>query len=232
MSGKIHNWLKNFHKAGDSVATVPGVDDANRIANILQNLTGVGCRIEKPTDRNGYGWRIIVDGTSDEYDGGAPGDTYEVPWDNRPAMYHLSGVTTDGFSISDAQVTSGGTGYTNERILSVTAGAGMTGPAGGDLGPNPLVDASCYVWLEVRTNDGVYMVKGAALPDIDAQDYDIIPLYFIPWDGVAAEIDGANIIDMRNSDFRLPVRHNSTQYMGLFLDGDLVPQWDWTRSHS
>ena len=61
--------------------TVPGVTTANRLANILQDIQGIGCRIEKPTDRDGLGWHIVVDGYSTDIDspdgsilpsGGAP----------------------------------------------------------------------------------------------------------------------------------------------------------------
>ena len=34
----------------------------NRIYNILEGLAGEGCRVEKPLDAKGLGWRIIVDG--------------------------------------------------------------------------------------------------------------------------------------------------------------------------
>lgn len=232
MSNKLHNWLKTFHKAGDPARSVPSVDDANRIANVIQDITGVGCRIEKPIDAGGLNWRIIIDGTSDE----PLPNGYTVPWvapaDLAPggAMFDISGVTTDSFSITDAGVTTGGMGYTSERLTSLTAGTGMGGPAGGYYTPSPVVSADCFIYLEVRGNAGCNIVKGTALPDIDAQDYDIIPLWFIPW--AAAAIDEDNIIDMRNSDFRLPVRHTESAYMGLFLDSNLEMKWDWPRFHA
>ena len=34
----------------------------NRIYNILENLAGVGCVVEKPLNRKGLGWKIVVDG--------------------------------------------------------------------------------------------------------------------------------------------------------------------------
>ena len=34
----------------------------NRIFNILEGLAGEGCTVEKPLDRKGLGWKIVVDG--------------------------------------------------------------------------------------------------------------------------------------------------------------------------
>ena len=34
----------------------------NRIYNILEGLAGEGCSVEKPLDRDGLGWKIVVDG--------------------------------------------------------------------------------------------------------------------------------------------------------------------------
>ncbi len=35
----------------------------NRVADVLENILGCGCRIEKPTD--GQPWKIVIDGSSD-----------------------------------------------------------------------------------------------------------------------------------------------------------------------
>ena len=62
--GIVRNFLKTHQNDAPS-RTVPGVGDANRITNILQDIQGIGCRIEKPTDRDGLGWHIVVDGSTD-----------------------------------------------------------------------------------------------------------------------------------------------------------------------
>lgn len=66
MNGRIANFLKSTHKQGDPARGVPGARDANTIANILNDISGLGCRILKPMDRGGLGWRIVIDGGSDE----------------------------------------------------------------------------------------------------------------------------------------------------------------------
>ena len=55
----------NLFKPGDPVRNVANVEDHNRVANILNDLKGIGCRIQKPVNGEGRGWTIIVDGTSD-----------------------------------------------------------------------------------------------------------------------------------------------------------------------
>lgn len=57
-------WFKEY-KPGDPVRLVANVEETNRVHRILDDVQGIGCRIEKPRNANGRGWRIIVDGTSD-----------------------------------------------------------------------------------------------------------------------------------------------------------------------
>jgi hypothetical protein len=49
----------------------------NRIGNVLQNIVGVNCRIDKPVNQEGRGWKIIIDGSSDISDG-----VIQPPWEN------------------------------------------------------------------------------------------------------------------------------------------------------
>jgi len=63
---EIQDWLKTTHRPGDPARTVPSAEDANRIANVLQGISGIGCRIVKPIEFGGLGWKVIVDGSSDE----------------------------------------------------------------------------------------------------------------------------------------------------------------------
>jgi hypothetical protein len=53
-------------KKGDPARAVSNVTDHNRVANILNDLGGYGCRIEKPVNGEGRGWKIIVDGVSSD----------------------------------------------------------------------------------------------------------------------------------------------------------------------
>jgi hypothetical protein len=50
---------------GDPVRKTANATQQRRIAKILNDLQGVGCRVEKPTDGDGRGWKIIIDGSSD-----------------------------------------------------------------------------------------------------------------------------------------------------------------------
>jgi hypothetical protein len=59
----LRGYLSRFRR-GDPVAKVCNTTHHNRVASILENIVGVGLRIEKNID--GSPWRIINDGTSDE----------------------------------------------------------------------------------------------------------------------------------------------------------------------
>jgi hypothetical protein len=74
----IRGYLWRFSK-GDPVAKVCNTTHHNRVAQILEDIVGVGLRIEKNTD--GTPWRIVNDGTSDEKppDGSSVGET-GYPW--------------------------------------------------------------------------------------------------------------------------------------------------------
>ncbi len=63
----LRHWLKRF-KSGDPVCKVADTRNMNRIANILEDLevvgsNGVSANITKPTDGEGRGWVINVDGS-------------------------------------------------------------------------------------------------------------------------------------------------------------------------
>ena len=66
MARTLIGWLNNTFKRGDPLRKVANHTQANRIANVLLDIKGVGCRIEKPTNADGRGWKVIVDGTTDE----------------------------------------------------------------------------------------------------------------------------------------------------------------------
>jgi hypothetical protein len=57
----LHNWLRRFRSGAPLCAF--SAQSWNRVANVLESIEGVGCRIEKT--ENGWGWQIVVDGSSD-----------------------------------------------------------------------------------------------------------------------------------------------------------------------
>jgi hypothetical protein len=57
----MESFIKKF-KDGDAVFRVLGVDNVNRIIDILVNIRGDGCEIQKPTNADGRNWKILVDG--------------------------------------------------------------------------------------------------------------------------------------------------------------------------
>lgn len=84
--GMLRHWLRTNYRPGEPIRHLCDPAERNIINNILQDISGVGCRIEKPTDLNGMGWKIVIDGTSDI----TPPDNYEFPG---------GGVTLDEISL-------------------------------------------------------------------------------------------------------------------------------------
>ena len=64
--GAIFNWLRTNYRGGEPARNLCDARERNRINNILQDISGIGCRIYKPIDADGKGWKIIFDGTSDD----------------------------------------------------------------------------------------------------------------------------------------------------------------------
>ena len=57
----MESFIRKF-KPGDAVFRVLGVDNVNRIIDVLVGLRGDGCMIEKPTNAEGRNWKIVLDG--------------------------------------------------------------------------------------------------------------------------------------------------------------------------
>lgn len=61
----MRNFLKIFWPE-EPLRKVANVRQQNRIANILNDIKGVGCTIQKDYGREGRGWKIVVDGISSD----------------------------------------------------------------------------------------------------------------------------------------------------------------------
>lgn len=57
----MENYI-NKYKHGDALFRVLNVDNLNRIIDVLVNIKGDGCLIEKPINAEGRNWKIIFDG--------------------------------------------------------------------------------------------------------------------------------------------------------------------------
>ena len=63
--GALHNFLRNNFRPGEWLGQYCTSRQHNRLANIALDIQGINCRIHKPVDQEGRGWRVIVDGSSD-----------------------------------------------------------------------------------------------------------------------------------------------------------------------
>ncbi len=104
----ILNWLQTF-KAGDPVRKVCSVRNMNRIANILNNIEGIGCRIVKNTTAEGRDWKIVVDGGTD-----VTPDQVPSGWPYRPGG---ASVFTGRAYAPDGKETTGLTSDTNKPYV-------------------------------------------------------------------------------------------------------------------
>jgi len=90
----IINWLKTFLPE-DPIRKVANVRQQNRIANILNGIQGVNCRVVKPTAGEGKGWLIVVDGGSDI----KPTNVTTPPAADWPYPFNPSTPTPEGVEI-------------------------------------------------------------------------------------------------------------------------------------
>lgn len=63
---RLMNWWKRW-KRGDAVCKVASAEALNRVYNILedleaQGLNGIDAQLDKPTDADGKGWTLTIDG--------------------------------------------------------------------------------------------------------------------------------------------------------------------------
>lgn len=91
-------WFKTY-APGTPVRLVANIEENNRIRNILNDIQGIGCRIVKPRDANGLGWKIVVDGGTDLDpipDSDVGNDTDQIPYKPYDLLSSLGGVPPGG----------------------------------------------------------------------------------------------------------------------------------------
>jgi len=139
--GAIRNFLQR-KRPGDPVGKTGDAAAWNRVCNILEDMTGVGIRIQKPTDREGRGWKLIVDGSSDE---GESPTTYQPPWQTMntyPWPYGVS-IDEDEVTILRAAANIGGA---QSRITCSDTTITMT-------------EGNEYIWAEIDMAAAPYVLS-------------------------------------------------------------------------
>ena len=179
-------FLKRF-KASAPVRVVASTRNMNRIANILEDIQGVGLRIVKRTDAEGRGWLIINDGSSDVT---LPEDAEK---ERRAAL--SSGI--GGFP--NGNKWTWGISYSGDVVTiynpKVVTGYTVAYPAD----PTPLQITANNYWLYYKFTiaDSTGVLKSAATVPDSTATYVYVPLYRIQWadavvgpPAVAAHITG------------------------------------------
>jgi hypothetical protein len=138
----LHNWLRRFRSGAPLCAF--SARSWNRVANVLESIEGVGCRIEKT--ENGWGWQIVVGDGSDA----------ELPPDFESGSYPFGPRWNFGVTINEAVVTVHAGLVYRGGVAAKVAETNVTITTGGDwialkLVPGETPDAD--VWSLLRWPD-------------------------------------------------------------------------------
>lgn len=130
---------------GAPVRVIANWHDMVKMRNILNDIQGVNCRIAKPDHNQGLGWRIIVDGTSDE----EPDPNTSVPWNyaaNQDYSFRVTHNSGDEYSISE------GNFYGFNQSINVAGDATFAAGAGVK-----------YLRLKVTLTASTFAIASAAI---------------------------------------------------------------------
>lgn len=205
----ILNWLQTF-KAGDPVRKVCSVRNMNRIANILNNIEGIGCRIVKNTTAEGRDWKIVVDGGTD-----VTPDQVPSGWPYRPGGSGASGYiepfgiksTASGDSCAYVEFYVSGlsghaTGMTQFKgVWYAVTDETSPGASGVELTASKAFYLSCTITASAGKQTAAFKFKMAdTFPAGDGSSdpnktIEIFPLWYIP---IKHEGDGPYAIDEEN----------------------------------
>lgn len=168
---------------GRALNKLASLYNLTRVFNVLEDIQGVNCRIEKPVDAEGRGWRIIVDGSGDE----APPDGKPPPWSSSAVHF---GDTADAKEQTDWKQSSekpavlriGGQEKVDVLVDSMgNVVAWTTGSGGGDPADPAAVPPPCGNPLNVADDSNPLDDPregagggndGANIPDSNPLDYE------------------------------------------------------------
>jgi hypothetical protein len=150
--GEIRHFLQR-KTVGDPVGKTGDAEAWNRVCNILEGMAGIGLRVDKPTDREGFGWRFILDGSSD---GGAEGipANYRPPWQTMEAYPWPFGVNISGADVTILRPAAN-VGGTQGRITCSDTTITMT-------------DGDEYIWAEIDMTSAPYTLSVTGPHDAEA----------------------------------------------------------------
>jgi hypothetical protein len=183
----IINWLRTWLPE-TPLRLVANVRQMNRIANILNNIQGVNCRIEKPTNAEGKGWLIIVDGSSDVK--ATDGNDIPNPFEGSGSSETPTHKTL--FEIYDvAATTLKVRGHAQAVRLFGVPYTVTAGSAGAALDADITISGNTYLWINVDlgTSHTATLEAGASIPDGDDDSFPF-PLWYIAF--ASGSIDQAN----------------------------------------
>ena len=148
---KIRNWLKNTFKGGEPLRHYCRARWFNRVANVLQDIEGVGCIIRKPTDNEGRGWKIIV----------GEGDEINAKW----AFEVVADTSTTEAAITAYSVLAGRVVWHGHGVYFSAQENGVAFTGGSESEPQ-------YIYAEFQWSDGAITIGIAEeYPETDVAYY-------------------------------------------------------------
>jgi hypothetical protein len=170
-------FLRSNFKGGDPVRVTAGAVQQNRVANVLKNIRGMGCRLIKPVGGEGKNWLVVVDGKTDVP---FPSGIFSPSVHATSRLVHSSSTTTSGVVDFSSAVNSN-TGIVeasaDDDNITIKLAGWYTVDLQAELVVYPTPANSYYgsVALHARTDtgagaasNGVYVVLSAL--DIESRD--------------------------------------------------------------
>lgn len=99
-----HLFLRSDQQANEPVRKICSASQQRKIATILKDISGLGCRIIKPIDKGGLGWIIDTTGTDIPYPPGQAPNTLQthVVYDEFSTTQSVGAASTDDMILNDS----------------------------------------------------------------------------------------------------------------------------------
>ena len=168
-----NTFLRSNFKGGDPVRITAGALQVNRVANVLKNIRGMGCRIIKPVDSDGKNWLIVMDGKTDVP---FPSGIF-APWAHATSRLVHSSPTTTGGVVDFSSAVNSNTGVVDASADDDNITIKVAGWYTVDLRallvifPTPTNSYTGTIQLKVRTDPGTGAADNGVQVLLSATDF-------------------------------------------------------------
>jgi len=213
-----HNFLRSNFTKGSPLRLTAGHRQTNRVANVLKNIEGIGCRIVKSTESDGKDWYVIVDGGSDlPYpDGVSP------LWESIADQFEVYEVASDTLKVRGGvwqyayREWDSGDSENHEKKAENAPSDSATITWAGDsnhqgANSNPYtVTQDCDVWLKLDRSSVADVLTVEVLTSDPTVDYEIYWLHLASVSFANGAITEIDVIHTGSVDMYLDTRTGAT----------------------